>query len=351
LDWLTASLGTSISWFSPDGNLIGEGPSHDIVGSTYADEGTYTAVCTQEDGLTDTATVTIAFPSKPTPAPTPAPTPVPSASPSSKPSAKPSAKPSTSPSSAPSTSPSAAPSTSPSAAPSFEAVAHEVCEKFAVHARTTVTFAGAMSTIHGGDVGVSPGTSITGSYTFEDGEIDLESSDFAASVLAAHAAFTEVTGEDQHMDIEIGGKTFLPGTYRSDSAINFAYGTVVTLDGNNEPNPEFRFKAGSTLITAADTHFILINGAKAEKVLWALGTAATIGARSVVAGSILAGTAITFGTESKLLGCALAQSAVTFESKGYVDVVHYENLHAQEHPGHTTPPTTPPAPLRNLRHG
>ena len=115
----------------------------------------------------------------------------------------------------------------------------------------------------------------------------------------------------------------MPGTYRSDSAINFAYGTTATLDGLSEPNPVFLFQAGSTLITGANTHFILTNGAKAENVLWALGTAATLGASSVPQGSILTGTAITFGTKSLLHGCALAQSAVTFESEGSIDLTHY----------------------------
>jgi hypothetical protein len=58
------------------------------------------------------------------------------------------------------------PSTQPSTQPSFELVSHDVCENFAVHAQTTVTFDGTMSTIYGGDVGVSPGTSVTGSYAF-----------------------------------------------------------------------------------------------------------------------------------------------------------------------------------------
>jgi hypothetical protein len=88
------------------------------------------------------------------------------------------------------------------------------------------------------------------------------------------------------------------------------------------PNPEFLFIAGSTLITAADTYFILTRGAKAENVLWALGTAATLGANSTLDGSILAGTAVTFGSQSELHGCALAQSAVTFESEGSVRVAH-----------------------------
>jgi hypothetical protein len=184
-----------------------------------------------------------------------------------------------------------------------------------------------MSMIHGGDVGVSPGTSITGSYNFQSeegrntGQVMLDSSVFADSVLTAHAEAMAIPGTA--MAIEIGGSTFTPGTYRSGSAINFAYGTVVTLDGLNDPNPTFLFQAGSTLVTAANTHFILKNGAKAENIYWSLGTAATLGANSVLEGSILAGTAITFGTQSILHGCALAQSAVTFESEGSVELDHY----------------------------
>jgi hypothetical protein len=138
---------------------------------------------------------------------------------------------------------------------------------------------------------------------------------FAASVLVAHANAMAVRADGIAIAIEIGGQTFTPGTYRSSSAINFAHGTEVTLDGNGE----YLFQAVTTLVTAANTKFILINGAKAENVIWALGTAATLGADSVLEGSILAGTAITtFGTNSELNGCALAQSAVTFESGGSV---------------------------------
>jgi hypothetical protein len=183
-----------------------------------------------------------------------------------------------------------------------------------------------MTMVNGGDVGVSPGTSITGSYTFHSdgqntGKVVLDSSAFAASVLTAHAEAMAIPGTA--IGIEIGGRTFTPGTYRSGSAINFAYGTVVTLNGLNDPNPTFLFQAGSTLVTAANTYFILKNGAKAENIYWVLGTAATLGANSVLEGSILAGTAITFGTKSELHGCALAQSAVTFESEGYIEPNHY----------------------------
>jgi hypothetical protein len=94
-------------------------------------------------------------------------------------------------------------------------IPYSVCENFAVHARTTVTFAGVFTTI-GADMGVSPGTSISGSYVFMDGgEVVDDSSVFAASVLTAHTAAMAVQPESGPMDIEIGGKTFTPGTCRS----------------------------------------------------------------------------------------------------------------------------------------
>jgi hypothetical protein len=253
----------------------------------------------------------------PTSAPTPMPAPTSSATPA------PTHAPTSSPSETPSSAPTSSPSETPSSAPSFESVSHDVCQNFAVHARTTVTFDGVLSTIYGGDVSVSPGTSITGAYAINGGQVVEDSSAFAESVLTAHAEAMAVHPNEMPMAIEMGGLTFTPGTYRSGSAINFAYGTTVTLDGLNEPNPVFLFIAGSTLVTAADTTFILKNGAKAENVHWALGTAATLGARSVVEGSILAGTAITFGTKSILHGCALALSAITFESDGSIETDHY----------------------------
>jgi hypothetical protein len=192
---------------------------------------------------------------------------------------------------------------------------NKVCGNFALHARTTITFsAGGLTTIDGGNVGVSPGTAITGTPQIQDGTVVSSSDAFAASVKAEHDAAMAFHPREKFMEIEMGGLEFIPGTYRSDSAINIAHGTKVTLDGNGL----FLFIAVTTLVTAADIEFILINGAVAENVVWALGTAATLGARSVVEGSILAGTAITFGVGSTLNGCALAQTAVTFASAGSI---------------------------------
>ena len=203
-----------------------------------------------------------------------------------------------------------------------ESLAHSVCGSLAVHAETTISFNGEPTTIHSGDVSLSPGTSVTGAYQLQGGGILVEESNaFAAKVATSHAEAMAVRNDGTAIVVEIGGITFTPGTYRSGSAINIAYGSVVILDGEGDPNSVFLFQAGTTLITGASTSVILTNGARAENVVWALGTAATLGASSVLEGSILAGTAITFGTKSELNGCALAQSAVTFESQGSIKLL------------------------------
>jgi hypothetical protein len=200
-----------------------------------------------------------------------------------------------------------------------------VCGRYAVHARATITSAGTPNThIKNGEMSVSPGTSITGNFDYDHGKRSFDSADFATSVMFNHADLRSRRDVETYWGVgahEIGGMTFYPGNYRSGTAINFAHGTTVTLDGGGDPNSVFLFQAGSTLTTAADTYFILKNGANAKNIIWALGTAATLGARSVVAGSILAGTAITFGTDSKLYGCAIAMTAVTFETEGSVDLL------------------------------
>jgi hypothetical protein len=160
---------------------------------------------------------------------------------------------------------------------------NKVCGNFALHARRTITFsAGGLTTIDGGNVGVSPGTAITGTPQIQDGTVVGSSDAFAASVKAEHDAAMAFHPRKKFMVIEMGGLRFMPGTHHSDSAINITHGTKVTLDGNGV----FLFIAVTTLVAAADIEFILIDGAVAENVAWALGTAATLGARSVVEGSM-----------------------------------------------------------------
>jgi hypothetical protein len=159
--------------------------------------------------------------------------------------------------------------------------------------------------------------------------------DFTASVTTAWTDAMATRGDATTIAAEIGGQTFTPGTFYS-GTISIAAGANVTLDGQHGINPVFLFQSGSTMLTHAGSNIILINGAIAENVVWALGTALTTGADNIFKGSILAGsaitfgatntvhgsvvaiTAITFGAENAVHGCVVALTAITFVTENYV---------------------------------
>jgi hypothetical protein len=200
--------------------------------------------------------------------------------------------------------------------------ANNLCQDYAVHAGTTITFADGVSgkTMISGDLGVSPGTSITGVnegyMQFTSGEVasTADAADFAAGVAAALAAALATSGTTI---LEMSGQTYGPGTYTGAADISISgVDTYVTLDGEDEENAVFLFQAGVAMTTAAGTYFNLINGAKAENVLFALGSAATLGANSVLEGSLIVGTSVTVGIGAEVNGCIIAKAAVTYEGSG-----------------------------------
>jgi hypothetical protein len=194
-----------------------------------------------------------------------------------------------------------------------------VCGDFAVHAGSAITFAG--TEVIGGDIGCDVAGITGGVVNFVNEYESTGASFYPESVIAAWDA--EMLPRDcaKDMAIEIGGKTFTPGTYRS-GTINIIAGATVILDGQYRANPVFLFQAGSTMLTGAGCKIILINGATAENVLWAIGTAFTTGVNSEFRGSIVAGSAITIAANNKVYGSVVAGSAITFganvEIKGCV---------------------------------
>jgi hypothetical protein len=176
-----------------------------------------------------------------------------------------------------------------------------------------------------GDVGANPAnvaatiTEVEPIIFMDGGKKVYDATVFGAAAVTAHAAAIVIPSDKKFLPAEIGGQTFKPGHYHAAAAVNFAAYTTCILDGDNQENPVFHFHAGSTFVTAAMTSFTMINGAKAENILWAVGTSATLGAGSIVEGSITAGAAITFGSGSVLHGCALAQTAITFETSGFIE--------------------------------
>ncbi len=112
----------------------------------------------------------------------------------------------------------------------------------------------------------------------------------------------------------LGGMTLTAGVYKFDSSA-FLTGTL-TLDAEGDPNAEFVFQMGSTLITSTDSIVNIINNGDGCNVFWQVGSSATLDVRTQFTGHIVALTSITLNTEATIIdGSALARNgAVTLDT-------------------------------------
>ncbi|MEO8011906.1 MAG: ice-binding family protein, partial [Dokdonella sp.] len=187
---------------------------------------------------------------------------------------------------------------------------------FAVLGGSAVTNTG--PSIVTGELGVSPGTAVTG---FPPGLVSGGSIHIADAVaLQAQAdlvvAYNVLAGQAQTADLtgsDLGGLTLGPGVYRFSSSAQLT-GTL-TLDAQGDPAAVFIFQIGSTLTTASAANVLLINGGQDCNVYWQIGSSATLGTGTALAGSILALTSITLNTNASITGRLLARNgAVTLDS-------------------------------------
>jgi hypothetical protein len=163
----------------------------------------------------------------------------------------------------------------------------------------------------GGNLGVSPGSAVTG---FPPGSVTPPGAIHAADTLAgnaqnaAGAAYTDAAGRSPDTVFDpiwdLGGQSFVAGVYNDPSSL--AITGTVTLNGEGNPDAVFIFQAGSTLGTAGSSTVLLINGAQACHVFWAVGSSATLGANSAFNGTILAVTSISVGAGANIEGRLLA---------------------------------------------
>lgn len=185
---------------------------------------------------------------------------------------------------------------------------------FSVLAGSTVTNTG--STTVAGDVGVSPGTAVTGFPPgLAAGAIHSADGAAAQAQTALTTGYLDAEGRSGGTTVagDLVGKTLTAGVYKSTSSL--ALSGDVTLDAQGNPAAVFIFQISSTLITGSGSHVILANGASACNVFWQVGSSATLGTNSVFKGNILALTSITITTGANLEGRALARNgAVTLDT-------------------------------------
>jgi Ice-binding-like len=185
---------------------------------------------------------------------------------------------------------------------------------FAVLAGTTVTNTGPSWIT--GQLGVSPGTAVTG---FPPGTSGVQHKADAVAVIAQTdlaAAYTNAAAQpcpaaNNKTGTNLGGLTLVPGVYCQTTAPTLT-GTL-TLNGSGIYI--FQILPATTLTTGSGAKVVLIGGAQPCQIFWVVGSSATIATTTTFVGNILALQSIAMQTGATLNGRALARNgAVTLDT-------------------------------------
>jgi uncharacterized repeat protein (TIGR01451 family) len=197
---------------------------------------------------------------------------------------------------------------------------------FAVLGSSNVTSTG-LTTITG-DLGVSPGTVVTGfpPGTVTKGTIHTADTLSALAQSDVITAYNNLAGQACDFDLtgqDLSGMTLAPAAYCFSSSAQLT--GLLTLNAGGNPNAVWVFIIGSTLTTASNTSVQLTNGGQDYNVFWQVGSSATLGTGTAFKGNILALTSITLTTGTTLSGRALVQNGVVTLDSNTVSLPPVQN--------------------------
>jgi type VI secretion system secreted protein VgrG len=187
---------------------------------------------------------------------------------------------------------------------------------FGVLGDETVTNTG--PTVVDGDVGLDPGTSVTG-FTegpgmIENGALYINDEVAAAGQRDASIAYEvarSLTPQESNIT-QLNGRSFTPGVY-SGGELNLADNGDIAFAGSAAS--VWVMQASSTLTIGENTEMTFSGGASACNVFWQVGSSATIGEDADFFGTILAQESITAVTNATFTGRLLALTgSVTLDS-------------------------------------
>ncbi|MEX0682609.1 MAG: ice-binding family protein [Dehalococcoidia bacterium] len=187
---------------------------------------------------------------------------------------------------------------------------------YSVLGGSTVTNTGP-STIDG-DVGVSPGSAVTGfpPGIVTNGTIHEADANAALAQSDVTTAYNSLAGQPCDFDLtgqDLGTMILVEGVYCFSSSAQLT--GLLTLNAQGNANAVFIFQIGTTLTTASNASVLVTNGGVDCNAFWQVGSSAVLGTTTTFVGNILALTSITLNTGASVSGRALARNgAVTLDT-------------------------------------